>query len=151
MVNYSDIFLQRIGQMDLATPWSDERVEGFLDTAAYLVSKDYATPWADFDSVPDKYQYPVTLFAAIEYWWAKAGEYATKFDMQVGGSTGQKSSQLFDRAMELIKRLESELASLGLLDEGSGDIIVGDLVIRSKDTGYLVPRADDPSGLDWTS
>lgn len=137
--------------MDLATPWSDERVEGFLDTAAYLVSKDYATPWADFDSVPDKYQYPVTLFAAIEYWWAKAGEYATKFDMQVGGSTGQKSSQLFDRAMELIKRLESELASLGLLDEGSGDIIVGDLVIRSKDTGYLVPRADDPSGLDWTS
>jgi hypothetical protein len=136
--------------MDLATPWPEDRVERFLDTAAYLVSKDYATPWVDFDSVPPKYQYPVTIFAAIEYWWAKAGEYATKFDMQVGGNTGQKSSQLFDRAMALIGRLENELGSLGLIDEGSGDIIVGDLVIRSKHSGYLVPRANDPNG-DWLS
>jgi hypothetical protein len=154
LVDYNDIFLEKIGQIDASTPsWSDARIEAFLDTQAYLVSRNYATPWADFDSVPDRYQYPVTIYAAIQFWWGKAGEFATKFDVAVGGGTVQKSTQLFYRALEMIDYLKKELEEIAsdMLDEGSpGDIIVGDLVKRSKYTGYLVPRSDDPAG-DWTS
>jgi len=154
LVDYNDIFLEKIGQMDEATPsWSDARIESFLDSQAYLISRNYATPWADFDSVPDRYQYPVTIYAAIQYWWGKAGEFATQFDISVGSNTAQKSSQLFYRALEMIKYLKEELESIAsdMLDEGSsGDIIIGDLVKRSKMTGYLVPRSADPAG-DWLS
>ena len=152
MVNYNHIFLEKTGQFDLDNPWDDTRITGHLDTYAYIASNKYSTPWADFDSVPDAYQYAVTIFAAINYWWAKAGEYASKFDVQVGGNTQQKSSQLFDRALRMIEVLQTELEDLAVLldDESAGDIIVGDLVKRSKFTGYLVPRAADPAG-DWTS
>jgi hypothetical protein len=154
MVDYNNIFLEKIGQSDVATPsWDSSRISSYLDTQAFLVSRNYATPWADFNSVPDNYQYPVTLYAAIQYWWGKAGEYASKFDIQVGGSTQQKSSQLFDRALRLIALLTEELENIAIdmLNEGSPEeIIVGDMVKRSKYTGYLVPRSDDPAG-DWTS
>lgn len=143
--------------MEDNNPWDNTRILGFLDTGAYLVSRDYATPWDAFDSVPDNYKYAVTIYSAIEYWWAKAADHANRFDMQVGGnayssysSINQRTNVLFSKAVEMIKLLKEELATLGLIDEGSGDIIIGDLVIRSLDTGYLVPRADDPAG-DWTS
>lgn len=154
MVDYNDIFLEKIGQLDKATPdWDDTRIETFLDTQAYLVSRDYSTPWADFDSVPDNYKYPVTIYAAIKYWWNKAGEYAAKFDQQVGSNTSQKSSQMFYRVLEMIDYLTKELEKEGkkMLDEtSSGDIIVGDLIKRSKFSGYLIPREEDAAG-DWTS
>jgi hypothetical protein len=153
LVNYNSIFLQRIGQVDSISPWDDTKIVGFLNNAAFLVSRSYATPWASFEDIPDRYKYPVTLYAAIEFWWSKAGEYASKFDMQVGGNTNQKSSQLFDRALEMINGLKLELETVAkdMLDDNSpGDILVGDLIKRSKFTGYLIPRRDDPSG-DWLS
>lgn len=139
--------------MEKQRPWSDSRVRGFLDNATFLISRDYATPWNDFDSISEQYKYPVVIYAAIEYWWAKAGEYASKFDLQTGSGANQKSTQLFYRALELIDYLKKELeeATKNMLDEdSSGDVIIGDLVRRSKFTGYLIPRAADPAG-DWTS
>jgi hypothetical protein len=141
LVNYNHIFLQKTGQFDKTDPWDDTKIEGFLDNTSYIVSRDYSTPWADFDSVPDVYQYPVTVYAAREYWWFKAGEFASKFDTTMGTNT-QKSTQLFYRALEMIDYL---------MDTNSaGDVLVGDLVKRSKFTGYLVPRSDDPAG-NWVS
>lgn len=152
MVNYNHIFLQKTGQFELTNPWDDTKIEGFLDNTAFIISREYATPWADFDSVPDEFQYPVTVYAAREYWWFKAGEYASKFDMQVGQGN-QKSTQLFYRALEMIDYLSKELESIAkdMMDTGSaGDVLVGQLVKRSKFTGYLVPRSDDPAG-NWVS
>lgn len=153
MVDYNKIFLEKTGQMDIQNPWDDTRINGFLDNAAYIATFDYATPWADFDTVPDKYEYAVTLFAAIQYWWAKAGEYASKFDMNVGGGTSQKSTQTFYRALEMIDYLTKDMEKYAkdMFDTGSeGDVLVGQLIKRSKFTGELVPNSDDPSG-DWTS
>jgi hypothetical protein len=150
MVNYNNIFLQKTGQLEVNNPWDNTKIDGFLDNAAFIVSRDYATPWIDFGAVPENYKYAVTVFSAIEYWWAKTGENALKYDQTVGMGTTQTSGTLFDKSIRMIRELNQELESLGLVDEGSGDIIMGDLVIRSKDTGYLVPRANDPNG-DWTS
>lgn len=150
MVNYNNIFLQKTGQFESSSPWDDTKIIGFLDNSACLASRTYSTPWADFTTVPAVYQYAITIFAAIEFWWMKAGEYASKFDMQVGGTTGQKSSQLFDRALQMIAQLQGELTELDMLSEGSGDIIVGDLVRRSKFSGFLVPRVENPL-VNWLS
>jgi hypothetical protein len=152
LVNYNHIFLQKTGQFDKTDPWDDTKIEGFLDNTSYIVSRDYSTPWADFDSVPDVYQYPVTVYAAREYWWFKAGEFASKFDTTMGTNT-QKSTQLFYRALEMIDYLTKELETIAkdMMDTNSaGDVLVGDLVKRSKFTGYLVPRSDDPAG-NWVS
>jgi hypothetical protein len=92
------------------------------------------------------------VYAAREYWWFKAGEYASKFETQIG-TASQKSTQLFYRALEMIDYLSKELDSIAkdMMDTGSaGDILIGQLVKRSKFTGYLVPRSADPAG-DWTS
>jgi hypothetical protein len=153
LVNYNSIFLQKTGQIDSTSPWDDTKIQGFLDITSFLVSRVYATPWGNFESVPSKYQYPITLYAAIEFWWSKAAEYASSFDVQMGGNSGQKSSQRFDRAIEMIRLLKEELEEVAkdMIDiNSSGDILVGDLIKRSKFTGYLVPRTDDPSG-DWLS
>lgn len=150
MVNYNNIFLQKTGQIESNNPWDNTRINDFLDNSAFIVTRENATPWADFSSVPENSKYAVTVFAAIEYWWAKTGENASKYDTTIGVGTGQASGTLFEKSLQMIRELQKELQTLGLIDEGSGDIIVGDLVIRSKETGYLVPRADDPAG-DWTS
>lgn len=138
---------------DKSDLWNDTKIQGFLDNTAYIITREYATPWADFDSVPDMYQYPITVYAAREYWWFKAGEWASKFDAQVGGGNFQKSTQTFYRAIEMIKLLTEELEDIakGMIDStSSGDILVGQLIKRSKFSGYLVPRAEDAAG-DWTS
>jgi len=153
MVNYNQIFLEKTGQMDIISPWDNTRIEGMLNNAAYLATFDYATPWADFSTTPDKYKYAISIFAAIQYWWAKAGEYASKFDMQVGGNANQKSTQLFYRALEMIDYLTKDLEkySKDMFDTGSaGDVLVGQLIKRSKFSGDLVPYSTDPAG-DWTS
>lgn len=149
-INYSNIFLNKTGQMDSSTPWEDTRITTFLDASAFITSRSYATPWGDFDSVPEQHKYAVVLLAALDYWYAKAGEASTKFDVQAGGQIGQKSSSMFDRALKMISKLEKEFEKEKLVSEGSGDIIMGDLMKRSKQTGYLVPRAEDTRG-DWTS
>jgi hypothetical protein len=151
MVNYNNIFLQRTGQATLDNPFNDTQITQYLDSAAYKVSRTYATPWSDFESVPDVYQYAVVLSAALDYWWMKAGESAGKYDMSIGGGQAQQRvSSQFDRCMQMIAALTKDLESMGLIVEGNGDIVIGDLVIRDKDTGYLVPRENDPRG-DWTS
>ena len=150
MANYVDIFLRKIGQIDSNDPMDIVDVMEFLDDSAFLASRNYATPWADFDSVPEKYKYPIVIFAALDYWWAMAGSYTTKFDMQAGNQQAQKSGERFNRAMTMITSLQKELEDEDLLSEGSGDIIVGDLITRSKFTGRLVPNSDDIRG-DWLS
>lgn len=150
MPNYNDIFLMKTGQYGMSTAWEEVTIESFLDSAAYLASRDFATPWSSFNSIAEKYKYPVVIFSAIEYWWSKAGEYASKYDVQVGASTSQKSGQMFYRALEMIDYLKKELETVSkdMTIYGSGDIIVGDLVKRSKFTGYEIPRSDDPAG-NW--
>jgi hypothetical protein len=49
----------------------------------------------------------------------------------------------------LTKELE-DIAKSMMDATSSGDILVGNLVKRSKFTGYVVPRADDPAG-NWLS
>lgn len=91
--------------------------------------------------------------AAIEYWWAQAASYVDKSDVKAGsGGIGKVSTTLFDKAMRMISSLQNEIVEFAdsMPVEGSGDIFIGDLVKRSKYSGYLVPREDDVAG-DWTS
>jgi hypothetical protein len=152
-IDYLTVFKQRIGQMDANSPWSDERITTMLDQAAVKASRSFATPWGEFSDVTEAYKWPIVITAAIEYWWAKAGSYVEKVDIRSGSGVGKSASDLFDRALRMIRMLEDELEEFsvggGFPIEGSGDILVGDLVIRSKETGYLVPRSDDVYG-DWT-
>lgn len=153
-IDYLTVFKQRIGQMDVNSPWSNERITDMLDQAAVKASRNYATPWSEFSEVTERYKWPITIVAAIEYWWAKAGSYVEKVDIRTGTGVGKSASDLFDRALRMVRMLEEELAEFSIGEgfpiEGSGDILVGDLIIRSKQSGYLVPRADDVYG-DWTS
>ncbi len=138
----------------MATPiYSDEQIELWLDEAATLVSRNYATPWASFANVPEVQKYQVTLFAAIEYWWSKQSELVDIGDVHVGASgssVGIRAATKLDRAVRMIALLTEEYDELMEVTEGSGDITVGDLVRRSKQTGRLVPYAADPAG-NWLS
>lgn len=72
--------------------------------------------------------------------------------MQVG-QANQKSTQLFNRALEMIDYLSRELDSIAkdMMDAGStGDILIGQLVKRSKFSGKLVPY-DTGSEDSWVS
>lgn len=153
-IDYYDIFLKKIGQYHMATPiYSDEQIGVWLGEAAAVVSRKYSTPWSDFDSVPEAQKYQVTLYAAIEYWWSKQSELVDIGDVHVGASgssIGIKATTKFDRAVRMIALLTEEYDELMELTEGSGDITVGDLVRRSKQTGRLVPYAEDPAG-NWMS
>lgn len=151
-ISYYDIFRQRAGQANALNPWSDEQIQPYLDQAAYKHSRGFATPWDGFASVPLAYAWPITIMAAIEYWWAQAASYVDKSDIKAGsGGIGKVSTTLFDKAMRMISYLQEELADYAdsMPVEGSGDIMMGELVTRSKKTGYLIPREDDPAG-DWT-
>lgn len=151
-VNFYTIFGQKTGVSAYSTPWSDAEIDNYLDQAAFVVSYSYATPWTDFDSVTSKYQYAVVLLAALEFWWEKLAQSIDKFDQLVNlpnsSFVGQSSSTKFDRALIMIERLKDEIESLQIVKEGSGDIIVGDLIKRSKFSGHLIPRSDDTAG-DW--
>ena len=151
-IDYHIVFLQKTGLSSVANPMSDTEIDSFLDQASYLVSTKYATPWGNFSSVTEKYKYGVTLLAAIEYWWSKIAEYVNNFDIQFGqsGGMGQRSESRFSRALKMIELLREEISNLDIVVEGSGDILVGDLIRRSKRTGYLVPREDDYAG-NWLS
>jgi len=152
-ISYYDIFRQRAGQAGSQQPWADVEVQVYLDQAAVKHSRAFATPWSEFASVPDAYKWPITLMAAIEFWWAQAASYVDKSDIKAGsGGVGKISTTLFDKAMRMISSLQAEIAEFAdsMPVEGSGDIFMGDLVKRSKFTGYLVPREDDPAG-NWLS
>jgi hypothetical protein len=144
-LNYTNIFLQKTGMMDSKNPWSDERVKQFLDQASYKHSISYETPWDDFDLVGERYKFPLTLLAAIEFWWGKVSLYATENDFQAGGGAniGGTVESRFSRALRMIEGLQLELEEMMEID-GSGDVIICDLVKRSKQTGYIVPE-------DWLS
>jgi hypothetical protein len=152
-MNYYSIFRQKTGMAGSSSLMTETEIDTYLDQATFLVSCRYATPWLDFNTVDNKYKYGVTLLAAIEYWWTKVSEYASKFDTSFSPSStvmGQKSETMFTKALTMIKVLGNEISELDIVVSGSGDILVGDLVRRSKRTGYLVPRSDDIRG-DWLS
>jgi hypothetical protein len=89
--------------------------------------------------------------AAIEYWWAQAANYVSKSDIKSGsGGIAAVSTTLFDKAMRMISNLQDEMVEFAdsMPVEGSGDVFIGTLIKRSKQSGYLVPRSDDPLG-DW--
>jgi hypothetical protein len=152
MVDYYDIFRLKIGMYEASTPWSEDKIDALLNPSAYLISRKFATPWDSFATIPERYKYPVVLLAAIDYWWNKAGSFVEKADMSMGGGgIGQISTTMFGKAMEMIRQLQTELEDVNdALIEGSGDIILGDLVRRSKVTKNLVPYSTDIQG-DWLS
>jgi hypothetical protein len=151
-IDYHTVFLQKTGMASVSNPISDTEIDSYLDQAAYLLSSRYATPWGTFTSVTEKYKYGVTLLAAIEYWWGKVAEYVSKFDTQFGqsGGLGQRSESMFTRALRMIESLKEEISQLDIVVEGSGDILVGDLVRRSKWTGNIVPN-DSVATNNWLS
>lgn len=134
----------------MATPQEDDTlIATKLDRAAFTYSRVFATPWSSFTSVPDKYKYPVTLVAAKEFWYGELGKAVTKHDVKMGATgtnttANKTASAVFTRIMQMLKMLEEELDTINIDVQGSGDIIVGDLVRRDRNTGRLVPRADDP-------
>jgi len=147
-IDFKDIFKQKTGMFEKEDAWSDEQIEEMFDQAAFKYSCKFATPYT-FDDTPVNIQYAIILMAAIEYWWIKVSSYTDKSDFRSGG-VGKVSTTLFDKAYRMIKELENELDVMGFAVEGSGDILVGDFVKRSKFSGKLIPRADDPSG-NWLS
>lgn len=152
-INYYEVFRQKTGVDELSTPWSEDQIDVFLDQAAFLVSRNYATPWTSFSDASEKYKYGIALLATLEYWWKQLALSVTKFDIKVGTANSEASNKagtMFDRVMKIISSLQQEIVELDIVEEGSGDIVVGDLIKRSKYSGYIVPRSDDPKG-NWLS
>lgn len=151
---YIEIYRDRTGQANVATPIEDtDAVLHRLDRAAIMSSSNLSTPWGSFYSVPESYKVSVTLYAAREYWYNELAQAVTKYDIRMGNTgtnttANMTAATIFDRINQMIKRLDEELG-VSLIDiEGSGDIIVGDLLRRDRKTGKLVPQADDPAG-NW--
>lgn len=153
-INYLDIYRDKTGQSALATPLEDDTaITARLDRAAYMQSRLFATPWANFDSTPDKYKYPVTIMAARQFWFNELGKAVAKFDVKMGATgtntTANKTAgSIFNRISEMLKMLDEELLTLNIDIQDSGDILVGNLLRRDKFSGRLVPYAEDPVG-DW--
>lgn len=151
--NYQTIFLKKTGMYNAASSYTEEEINDCLDEAAILVSRNYATPWGSFSEVPEKYKYGVVIFAAIEYWWSVQSSLVEIGDVHVGASgssVGLRVATKFDRAVRMIADLTEEYEEIMDIVDGSGSILVGDLLRRSKQTGRLVPYADDPKG-NWLS
>src|SRR5665811_1143548 len=109
-ISYFDIFRQRAGQVNAVNPWEDSQIQPYLDQAAYKHTRSFATPWDGFDTVPSAYKWPITLMAAIEYWWAQAASYVDKSDVKAGsGGIGKVSTTLFDKAIRMISVLQEEV------------------------------------------
>jgi hypothetical protein len=149
-INYHNLFRKKTAVDKDAHPWTEEEIDDYLDLASYHISYNYATPWIDFDDVTEKYKLPIVLLAAFEYWSGKAAEFVTKFDQSIGSGVGQRSASMFDRAIRMMGLIQDEISDLDIVKEGSGDILVGDLIKRSKFTGKLEPRSDDVRG-NWLS
>lgn len=152
MIDYRTVFLKKIGMFHSDTPYTEDDIDGFLNEAAAVISRKYDNPWGSFEDVPEIQKYQVTVFAAIEYWWSKQSEYVDLGDVQIGASgnvLGLKAATKFDRATKMITALTEEYEELVDISEGPGDIIIGDLLRRNKQTGRLVPNKNDPN--NWMS
>jgi hypothetical protein len=147
-INYLDLYRDKVYTIGQDT--EDTDITTKLDTYAQIQSRNFATPWGGFDDVPEKEKYVVVLVTAREFWWKKVAEFTAKHDQNYGGQIGQSSDTMFSRALTMVEKLTQEIAEAAPDIEGSGDIIVGDIRVRSKMTGHLVPDPTDVRG-NWLS
>lgn len=108
----------------------DADLDSYLDDAVAELTADFATPVIDFDILVTQYKPEVILRAAINWWWQRAAELADKHSTSVGQSA-QNVSEKWDRAMEMIRRLETRYMEIQQLYT---DITFGNISRFSKST-----------------
>lgn len=108
----------------------DSTIEEYLDDATREVTSDFITPVLEFDTLVFQFHPEVIILAAKNYWWNVASKLVNHHSQQTG-ATSHQASEKWERAMEMIARLEtmySDVQSLGT------DLAVGNLSRFSKTT-----------------
>lgn len=108
----------------------DSDIETYLDDAVRELTADFTTPVADFDSLYIQYKPEVIVYAAINYWWNIAAKLVDHHS-QTTGQSSHNASEKWDRAMEMIRTLREQYATIQQLGT---DITQGNLSRFSKAT-----------------
>lgn len=125
-----------------------EVIEAYLDDAARELTANDPTnlsaPVIAFSALEVRYHPEVVVKAAINWWWNVAAEASTKHSQTVGPAT-QNVSETWDRAMEMISRLEEQYQKIQTLGT---DITVGNISRFSKVTLTRVGGKREENALD---
>lgn len=108
----------------------DAEIKSYLDDAVRELTADFTSPVTDFDVLVQQYHPEVIYKGAINWWWDKAAKLADKHSTTVGQAS-QNVSEKWDRAMEMIRRLEEAYMNIQLLQT---DISIGNISRFSKTT-----------------
>lgn len=103
-------------------------IDAYLDDATFEVTSDFATPVTDFDVLIVQYHPEVILLAAINWWWQRAAQLTEHHTQSIGQGT-QNASEKWDRAMQMIEKLEDKYL---LIQQLGIDITIGNLSRWSK-------------------
>lgn len=103
---------------------ADLNCDSYLDDACRELTQDFKNgPVTDFDTLVQQYHPEVIYRAAINWWWEYASQQTTKHNTTVG-SASQDEGERWDRAMQMIERLETRFDSIQTLGT---DITMGNL------------------------
>jgi len=108
-----NIFRRLVGDFESPPKIVDADLDGDLDDAAYdYSSRDYwLDPVTTFDAIPATRKIEVIYYAAIQWWWNRAAQLADKHTQTVGQAS-QNVGEKWDRAMQMIAQLETQLAAI---------------------------------------
>lgn len=128
-------FLRYIGKYG-TTEVAESEIDAYLDdttrelTADFVNTNNLSAPVVDFDVLAPQYHPEVIVKAAINWWWQKAAKLSDHHSQSVGQAS-QQASEKWDRAMEMIRRLEEVYDRIQQLGT---DITIGHISRFSKVT-----------------
>lgn len=122
----------------------DTEIDAYLNDATFEVTSDFASPVIDFDVLLVQYHPEVIYKAAINWWWQRASKLVDHHTQTVGQSS-QNASEKWDRAMQMIERLETKYNEIQMLGI---DISIGNLSRFSKITMTRIGGRSEESTLE---
>ena len=97
--------------------YSDNDCFSSLNDATWeLTSHNFSTPIGSFDMMDVSFHNEIIWKAAINWWWDRVAYLQKRMSTTVGAAS-QDASQLFDRAMKMIEKLQAkydEIQQLGI-------------------------------------
>lgn len=123
----------------------DTELEYYLDDAtAEGSSQAFDTPITDYDLLPSRYSVETIYLAAINWWWDAAAKLSSRHSQTVGQAQ-QGASEKWDRAMEMISRLQARYDEISEL---KNSIYMGNNSRFSKSTLTRIGGQEEESALD---
>lgn len=129
-------FRRYVGDFADTPSISNDTIHEYLNDACLELTSDFVSstgvsaPVTEFDTLVAQYHPEAILRAAINWWWNQASVYSTQLSTTVG-TASQNASDKWDRAVQMIDRLEQKYEKIQTLGT---DISIGNLSYFSKGT-----------------